>query len=55
MLVTLPGPHPGAPARPSTPKVLQAKECTPTLSPSVLFTFGFVVESIEELRVHQLL
>jgi hypothetical protein len=30
--------------------VLQAKENAPTLSPSILFTFGFVVESIKEFR-----
>jgi hypothetical protein len=30
--------------------MLQAKEHAPTSSPSVVFTFGFVVESIKELR-----
>jgi hypothetical protein len=49
MLVTLPGPHPGALAHPSIPKVLQAKEHTPIPSPSILFTFGLEVESIKEL------
>jgi hypothetical protein len=26
------------------------KECTPTLSPSIVFTFGFTIESIKELK-----
>jgi hypothetical protein len=50
LLVNLLSPHPEAPAHPSTPKVLWAKECTPTLSPSIIFTFGLVVESIKELK-----
>jgi hypothetical protein len=29
--------------------VLQARECTSILSPSIIFTFGFIVESIKEL------
>jgi hypothetical protein len=29
--------------------MLQAKEHTPTPSPSIIFNFGFIVESIEEL------
>jgi hypothetical protein len=29
--------------------MLQAKEHTPTPSPSVVFTFGIIVESIKEL------
>jgi hypothetical protein len=33
---------------PSTPKVLRDKERTPTLYPSIVFTFGLVVESIKE-------
>jgi hypothetical protein len=33
--------------------VLQARERAPTLSPSAIFTFGFVVESIKELGVRQ--
>jgi hypothetical protein len=30
--------------------MLQAKEHDPTPSPSVVFTFGFVVEPIKELK-----
>jgi hypothetical protein len=30
--------------------MLRTKECTPTPSPSNVFTFGFTVESIKELR-----
>jgi hypothetical protein len=37
-LVTHPNPHPKAPTRTSTPKVLRAKECTPTPYPSNVFT-----------------
>jgi len=29
--------------------MLQAKECAPTPSPFVVFTFGLIVESIKEL------
>jgi hypothetical protein len=47
--VNLPSRDFGASARPSTPKVLQAREHAPTPS-STLFTFGFVVESIKELE-----
>jgi len=49
LLVNLPSPHLGALARPFTPKVLQARELAPTPSPSIVFTFGFIVESIKEL------
>jgi hypothetical protein len=48
LLVILPSPHPKAPTRHSTPKVLQAMEHAPTPFLSVVFTFGFVVESIKE-------
>jgi hypothetical protein len=41
--------HPRALAHPSTSKVLQAKECTPTFPPSTVFTFGLAVEFIKEL------
>ncbi len=47
-LVTHPRPHPRALARPSTPKVLQAKERTPIPYPSAIFTFRLIVESIKE-------
>jgi hypothetical protein len=48
LLVILPSPYLGAPIHPSTPKVLQAREHTPTPSPSVVFTFGLAFESIQE-------
>ncbi len=48
LLVNLPSFHPGASTCPSTPEVLQAKECAPT-PPSIVFTFGFTIESIKEL------
>jgi hypothetical protein len=48
LLVILLSPYPGAPPRPSTPKVLRAKEHTSTPSPSVVFTFKLTIESIKE-------
>ncbi len=48
LLVILLSPHPGAPKCPSTPKVLWAKDCAPTPSLFVVFTFGFAVESMKE-------
>jgi len=48
LLVNLPSPHLGTLACHFTPKVLQAKERA-TTPPFVVFTFGFVVESIKEL------
>jgi hypothetical protein len=48
LFINLPSPNPGAQAHPSTFKVLQAKERTPTPSSDV-FTFGLIVESIKEL------
>jgi hypothetical protein len=50
LLVTHLHPHPGALARPFTPKMLRAKERTPTLYPFVVFTFGLVVEFIKEIE-----
>ncbi len=50
LLVNLPNPHPGAPTHPSTPEVLRTRECAPTPSPFVVFTFGLIIESIKELR-----
>jgi hypothetical protein len=47
-LVTCPSPHFGALAHPSTPEVLRARERTPTLYPSIVFTFRLVVLSIKE-------
>ncbi len=49
LLVNFPCPHPGAPACPSTPEVLQARECAPTLFPSVIVTFWLTIGSIKEL------
>jgi hypothetical protein len=48
LLINLFSPHPGAPAHPSTFKVLQARERTPTLH-VVVFIFGLVIMSIKEL------
>ncbi len=48
-LPVIPSPYPKALACPSTPKVLQVKERTQTHFPSIVFTFGLVVESIKEL------
>jgi hypothetical protein len=50
LLVIHPNPHPGALTRPSTPKMLQTKEHAPTPYPSVVFTFGLVVEIIKEFK-----
>jgi len=49
LFVNLLSPHHGAPTRPFTLKVLWTKERTPTFYPFVVFTFGFIVESIKEL------
>jgi len=49
LLVNLPSPYIEASAHPSTPEVLRANEHAPTPSPSIVFTFGLVVESIKEL------
>jgi hypothetical protein len=48
LLVIRPNPHPGVPSCPSTPELLWAKTCSPTLYPSIVFTFGLVIESIKE-------
>ncbi len=34
---------------PFTPKVLQAKERAPTISPSIVLLFKLIIESIKEL------
>jgi hypothetical protein len=47
-------PHLGALARPSTPKVLWARERTLTFYPSDVFTFRLSVESIKEFGVHHM-
>jgi hypothetical protein len=49
-LVTHLSPHPLVPTCPSTPEMLRAKERAPILSPSIVFTFGLVVESIQEFQ-----
>ncbi len=51
LLVIHPNPHPKAPTRLFTPELLWAKERTLTFFPSVVFTFGFKVESIKEFGV----
>jgi hypothetical protein len=38
MFIILPSPHPGALARPSTPKMLQAKKCAPMHYSFIIFT-----------------
>jgi hypothetical protein len=48
LLITLPSPHPKTPARPSTPKVLQARKHALTPYPSIIFTFRLAVESNKE-------
>jgi hypothetical protein len=48
LLVTIPNPHPGALACPSTPKVLQAMERAPTLYHFIVFTFRLTIESTNE-------
>jgi hypothetical protein len=50
LLVILHNPHHGVLTHPSTPKVPQIKERTPTPSPFVVFTFGLIVESIKESK-----
>jgi hypothetical protein len=50
-LVTHLSPHPRAPERPSTPRVLQARERTPILYPFVVFTFGLIVSPSRSLGV----
>jgi hypothetical protein len=54
LLVIFPIPYPGTPACSSTPKVLQVRERAPT-PPSVVFTFGLVVESIKKSGVRHLM
>jgi hypothetical protein len=47
-LVTRPSPYSKAPTHLSTPEMLRVRECIPTISPSSIFTFGFVVEFVKE-------
>jgi len=48
LLVTPFSPHPKALARLFTLKVLQIRKRTPTVFPSIVFTFGLEIESIKE-------
>jgi len=48
-LVTHFNPHPGTLARPSTPKVLQARDRTLIIYTYIFFHLGFIIESIEKL------
>jgi hypothetical protein len=48
LLVTLPSPHPRAPACPFTPKVLWTKQCAPILYPFIVFTFKLTIAFIKE-------
>jgi hypothetical protein len=50
LFVDLPSFHLGAPTRRSTPEMLRIRERVPIHSPSIVSTFGFVVESIKELK-----
>ncbi len=52
LLVILPNPYPIAATRPSTPRVLRAKECTPTLHYSVMFTLDSHLSLLKNLGVH---
>jgi hypothetical protein len=49
LLVNLPSPHPRAPTCPFSLELLWVREHAPILSPSIVFTFGLIVESIKEL------
>ncbi len=53
LLVNLLSAHFGAPTHPPNPKVLGVEEHTPTPSPFIVFTFGFVVRS-KSLEVHHI-
>ncbi len=50
LLIILTSLHPRVPTHSSTPKVLQAKELAPNLSPSIVFNFGFTFESIKKSK-----
>jgi len=51
LLITLPGPHLGALARPFTPKMLRPKERTPTPHPLVVFTLDLQLNLLKSLGV----
>ncbi len=48
LVVTRLSPHPGASTHPSTFEVLRAKERVLTPYPFTVFTFGLIIESIQE-------
>jgi len=50
LLIILLNPNPETLTHPSTPKVLQAKGRASTLFPSIVVTFGLIVESIKEFE-----
>ncbi len=50
LFVNLCNPNLGALTCHSTPKMLRNRECAPTPSTSIVFTFGFTIESIKKLR-----
>jgi hypothetical protein len=53
MFVTLPSPHPGALARPFTPKVLRTKEHALALYSSIVFTSDSHLSLSRSLGVRQ--
>jgi hypothetical protein len=53
LLVTFSNPYPKAPARPFTPELLQARECTPTCHSSVVFTLDSHLSLLRSFRVRQ--
>jgi hypothetical protein len=53
MLVTLSSPHPGAPTRPSSPKVLRAKERALAPYFSIVFALNSHLSLSRSLRAHQ--
>jgi len=48
LLVIRPNPHSGIPTCPSTLELLWTKTCSLTPYPSIVFTFGLIIESIKE-------
>jgi hypothetical protein len=48
LFVTLPNPHPRAPARLFTPEMLQIRKHTPILFSFIVFTFKLAFESFKE-------
>jgi hypothetical protein len=54
LLIIYPSPHPEIPARPSTPKMLRAKEHAPTPFPFVVFIFKLKLSPSRSPRVHHM-